>query len=280
MTMQIGATFAEADYDQHLARLPGIAACRVFSPTDTLPTWEDTRIRKLTAAGVTPFVSVKGFNPQALRHSLDTLPASIPKVILAHHHEPEGDQAKVSTSTWLARQRQLYEIVVNHPNRPRVDFVGVQTKQWVENANDRSYFGYWSGVSDAFCVDAYHNSWGDPNRYADPMQWCARMLDFAARLDVPLWLPEFGAVSRPGDPTDTGRADWLAGVLTVLSNSGLCELAMWWCAQGTAGQSLPGLGTARNFHLHQRQTDKGMVTLTLPPSETVLKQFIQKGKTL
>lgn len=238
----LGATFAEPDYDSHLARFPRRpAACRVFSAGDALPAWDDPRVAKLVKAGVTPFLSVKGYNPAKFRKALDSMPGAIPAVIVAHHHEPEGDQALVPAAVWAVRQRALYDMACGHRNRPRIRYVTIQTKQWTENTAGRTYQRYWAGASDAFAVDAYLNSWGSPASYGDPRQWCARMLDFAATTGKPLWLPELGAVTRPADPTDTGRADWIAGVLDQITRSGLAELAMWWCAKGSTG---------RDFHLH------------------------------
>lgn len=267
MRTLLGATFAEADYDTHLRRLPAIHACRVFSSTDRLPGWGDARVRKLAAAGVVPFLSAKGYDPQAFGKALDTLPDDIPLVYLAHHHEPESDA--VPAQTWAARQHTLYDMVGGHRNRPRIRYVTIQTKQWTEN-DRRSYATWWCGASDAFAVDAYANSWGDPANYPDPAQWTAQMLSFAASVGKPLWLPELGAVSRRGDVSDTGRAEWIAGVLKALNTSGRCDLALWWCATGTVPG---GLDATRNFHLDRHETEAAA------PSLAVWKKNMTRGHT-
>lgn len=276
MRTLLGATFAEPDYDDHLRRFAGLHACRVFSSSDAPPGWGDTRVRKLVAAGVVPFKSAKGYNPKALTKDLDSMPDDVPLAYYAHHHEPEGDG--VPARTWAARQHTLYDLVRNHPNRPRVRFVTIQAKQWAENGRE-PYAAWWCGASDAFAVDAYVNSWGDPARYPDPAPWVAQMASFAKQVGKPLWLPELGAVSRPGDTEDKGRAVWIAGVLNALLASGVCELALWWCAMGTAGSPVKGLGINRNFHLDQRGTESGDTRLTIAPSEVMWKHFMSRGST-
>jgi hypothetical protein len=257
MRPQLGVTFAPADYGSHLAKFPEAAFCRVFSPGDW-PTWTDPRVAALLTAGVTPFLSCKGYHPTGLRKLLDTMPPSVPLVYLAQHHEPESDT--VPEATWAARQLAQYDLVDRHRNRPRARWYTIQTKQWTEN-HGRSYSTWWCGASDAFGVDAYVNSWGGP-AYPDPKTWCQQMLDFAAHVDKPLVLPELGAVQRAGDTDDSGRAAWVQGVLDTLTAAGSCAMAGWWCAPGQNN---------RDFHL-----DHGS---GVSPAEQTWKNNITKGKT-
>lgn len=272
--LAVGLTAAPAELAAHLAAHPGMAACRVFSP-DVPPPWSDPRIQQLKAAGVIPFVSFKTFNVGRFDSWLRSKPANIPMVYVAHYHEPEND---LTPDVYKAHQMAMWSVVQALPAALRTQFKygPIQAKQWTENTAAHAYATYDPGVGDFWGVDSYVNTWS--LAYPDPAAWLAQVLayDTGGR---ERWIPELGVISMPSDVDDTRRAQWIDGVARVLEQSDV-RLALWWCAPGTAGAAVPGVDTARNFHLDQKYTTAGgAVTLNPAPSATAWRTFMARNQT-
>lgn len=272
--LQVGMTPDPTEYSRMFSMYGSAPdVVRVFSSNQP-PPWSDSRIQQLKQRGITPFISWKTYDPAYFNTWIRQLPADIPQVLLTHHHEPEGD---IDAGTFKARQVALWNVVQGLPAslRTKVRYGAVLTRQWTENTAGRSYATYDPGIGDFLGNDMYVNSWD--STYPSPSAFMSKWLAYntGTRRKV---IPELGAVSLPSDSNDAGRAAFINGVMSILETSSAAaniRLVIWWDDQGTSGGSVPGLGTERNFRLHQKYLNG--TTYTVQPSVTAWKNAMARN---
>ena len=282
--LSLGVTMAAPQYASTFAQFAGskIDSVRVFSSNGQgLPSWSDSRIQQLKAQGVVPFISWKDVVSTATFTSwLNSKPADIPMVYLAHCHECE---ANMDAATYKSRQVMYWNALNSIPatQRAKFKFGPIQTKQWTENTAGRSYATYDPGIGDFWGVDAYVNTWDldQPNAvypnlgYPDHVVWMAK-IDAYNTGGRPKWLPELGTVSAYYDDNDQKRGLWLSRVVNYMEADSQYKLALWWHEEGTGGSSLPYYGPTRNFRLNQhRECNSGGTGCVTTTTSIALQQW-------
>ncbi len=258
--MLVGLTAERADYGTHAAVFPKASFTRVFAgPGDGLP--------KL---GQAPWPEWVSFKDPVAPATLDTWLHGVTRpTIVTFRHERDNDKAasaqtKTARADHFARTRDYHDVICEHPNRPLIAHVPVQTLQWTMAKStaglvkgDGDWRTWWAGVGDGFGLDSYVDSWA--KGYPDPAKWLGPQFDMAEGVGRRLWLPELGSVLLGGD-TGAGRAAWIRDVLAVLRENN-CAGVAWWCAIGKPGSK----GEVRDFHLADE------------PSATAWREVIEGG---
>jgi hypothetical protein len=237
--MLVGLTAQSQDFDTYLA--PGApfaraAFCRTFAqPGDGVT---PPASRTALPAGVAEWRSFKDYpTDAALTGYLDRV--TRPTWLTFRHEHDNGktaaEQSKASRADFFARNRHLFDVIDDHPNRPLVTFVNVQTLQWTAAKStadtikgDGDWRPWWPGVGDGVGFDCYVDSWA--TGYPPVESFFRIPLEAAQGAGRPLWVPELGSVLLGGD-TGPGRAAWMLDALSYLAEQG-CRGVAWWCAPG------------------------------------------------
>lgn len=238
----IGSSWDATEYDRQLAKYSdpgviqtdGVEIVRVFfSPGQGCGSWSDSRIQKLKAHNIVPFISFKDYNTTCLQNLLNTRPADIPIAYFTWFHEGEAD---MTAATWKTRQNAMYNVVKAHPSwaAGNVRYMSIATKQWTFLHNGGNYGTYWCGCGDFFAVDMYANSWDAA--YPNPDAFLTTEANFALNVaHKPLFFPEWGAARKPTDPSGTGRRDWMNQVFYRMYTWSNIRGVIWWDDLGTGG---------------------------------------------
>lgn len=239
----IGSTWDPTEYDNQLAKYSdpgviqsdGVEIVRVFWAAGSCPTWTDSRIVKLKAHNIIPFISFKDYNLSCMTTLLNTRPADIPIAYFTWFHEGEAD---MTAAIWKQRQNAMYDTVKAHPSwvQGKVKYMSIATKQWTFIHNAGNYGTYWCGCGDFFAVDMYANSWDAA--YPNPDAFLATESNFALSVGKNLFIPELGAKRKPTDPNGTGRRDWINQVMYRANTWSTIRGVLWWDDWGTGGIDL------------------------------------------
>lgn len=242
----IGSTWDPSEYDNQIPkysdpgviRTDGVEITRVFftaaqgCPGGGNP-WNDSRIVKLKAHDIIPFISWKTYDTACLTSMLNSLPADIPIAYFTYFHEPEQD---MDAATFKSRSVAMWNTFKAHPKYTagRVKYMTIQTKQWTFLHGGGNYGTYWCGCGDFFAVDMYANSW--EASYPDPDAFLTTEQLFGLNVaHKPLFFPEWGAARKSTDSSGVGRKNWMNQVFYRMYTWGNIRGVIWWDDLGTGG---------------------------------------------
>jgi hypothetical protein len=204
------------------ARLGPLPSVRYFNP-GAPAAWSGNA----GAVDRTIIVSFK-FNPsQILSGSEDSLMkswfANAPRdrdVYWSYYHEPEDQIADgaFSAADYRAAWRHLKSLA-DQAHNPRL-YSTLILMQWTVNPQaNRNWRDYYPGddVIDVMGWDVY--SLSGIKKYDDPAGLIDPIITVSKQIGKPWGIAELGAVRTTADPGGTGRAQWLAGVASVLHKS-------------------------------------------------------------
>lgn len=238
----IGSSWDSTEYDTQLAKYSdpgviqtdGVEIVRVFWGPGSCPTWTDSRIQKLKAHNIIPFISFKDYSLSCMTTLLNTRPADIPIAYFTWFHEGEAD---MTAATWKSRQNAMYNLVKAHPSwvQGKVKYMSIQTKQWTFLHAGGNYNTYWCGCGDFFAVDMYADSWVDQYPNADTFLTTEQLFGLNVA-HKPLFFPEWGAARKSWDTSGTARRDWMNQVFYRMYTWSNIRGVIWWDDLGTGGR--------------------------------------------
>lgn len=243
----------------HRALFPaasGFPNLRVFFQPGEAPSWDDYKLRTLTADD-RPFISVKSFGRGSFTRFLDTMPAHFQDadrpLRFCIHHECEADARKSGRyNLWVESYLDAYDVLLDvlatHPNGRFVEPWKVMLRYTqVHDRNERfpggapmnegSWRDFHGGQSVPLGMDCYFERW-EP-RFRSAEEFLAPLLEIQEETGLPVSIPEFGGIPRADD-----RAAAIRDVMRLARERGVL-FVNFWCGTGAAG----------NHHLEQNPAD-------------------------
>jgi len=209
---------------RHMRLFPGTRIMRVPGAVDALPGWHSPALAAVPT-GVVPHVLFRQFDLAAVLEWFDRMPAGRSLVWLTYHHDADSG---LSPRLYRDRWRRLAQAVYGHRNRARVRLVPVFSLVWARRAGN-DWRHWWPEVGDYMGWNCYQEPW--TNRYERPAELLRTAVKAAEQVEMPLVVPELGAIRMPSDPDGLNRAAWMRGCVEYLRTSG-CRSVSWWCANG------------------------------------------------
>jgi hypothetical protein len=210
------------DFAAEQARLGPLDSVRYFNP-GAPAAWSGNA----GAVNRTVIVSFK-FNPSDILSGAEdsrmkTWFADAPRdraVYWSYYHEPEDQIASgdFSAADYRAAWRHLKSLA-DQAHNSRL-YSTLILMQWTLNPQaNRNWRDYYAGddVIDVMGWDVY--SLSGVKKYDDPAGLIDPIIAVSKQLGKPWGIAELGAVRTTADPGGTGRAQWIAGVASVLHNS-------------------------------------------------------------
>jgi hypothetical protein len=148
-------------------------------------------------------------------------------VYWSYFHEPE-DQIRDGAFT-AAQYREAWThlaSLADAANNPRLISTLILMQWTLMKGSGRNWQDYYagSGVIDAFGWDVYNgNSANDNGTYNSPASLMDPILAVQKQTGKPYGVAELGAKRASSDTSGSGRAAWLAGIVSIMRNSG----ALW-----------------------------------------------------